>query len=163
MLVRPRQSQCLYVPSVTLGNYELNNMWTSFGILGMSLILTFVIIRMSIKSQNAVCNMLIRNFSLSPIDANIQLFKSPCSSIYRCAFWCNSFRYTIRKVTVNYCDTFKRLVNVPRYSRPSLAFLVNSADNIKVVFQKSANCLMSRLPTSTNSIITAIVSSDAYL
>ena len=76
--------------------------------------------------------------------------------------WRHSYQNSINKLTVTYSDTFKRLINVPRYTSSSLAFAMNETDYIKVVFRKSAYSLMSRGTTSHNSIVTAIVNSDAY-
>ena len=59
-------------------------------------------------------------------------------------------------------DTFKRLINVPRYTSSSLAFAMYATDHINVVFSKFAYSLMSRVIASPNSIVTAIVNSDAY-
>ena len=44
----------------------------------------------------------------------------------------------------------------------SMAFAMNATDHINVVFRKLACSLMSRVIASTNSIVTAIVNSDAY-
>ena len=59
-------------------------------------------------------------------------------------------------------DTFKRLINVTRYTSSSLAFSMNSTDHINVVFRKFAYSLMRRVTASSNIIVTAIVNSDAY-
>ena len=67
-----------------------------------------------------------------------------------------------RKLTVSYSDTFKRLINVPRYTSSSLAFAMNATGHINVVFRKFAYSLMSRVMASPNSILTVIVNSDAY-
>ena len=67
-----------------------------------------------------------------------------------------------RKLTVSFSDTFKRLINVPRYISSSLAFATNSTDHINVVFCKFAYSLMSRVTASPNSIVSAIVNSDAH-
>ena len=114
------------------------------------------------RRQNAVGNMMVRKFSFAPIEAKIQLFKSYCYPIYGCALWRHSFQNSIRKLTVSYSDTFKRLINVPRYTSSSLAFAMNATDHINVVFGKFAYSLMSRLIASPNSIVTAIVNNDAY-
>ena len=68
----------------------------------------------------------------------------------------------IRKLTVSYSDTFKRLINVRRYTSSSLAFAMNATDHINVVFRKFACSLMSRVIASPNSIATVIANSDAY-
>ena len=106
--------------------------------------------------------MLVRKFSFTPIEAKIQLFKSYCYPIYGCALWRHSFQNSIRKHTVSYSDTFKHLINVPRYTSSSLAFAMNATDHINVVLCKFAYILMSRVIASPNSIVTAIVNSDAY-
>ena len=82
--------------------------------------------------------------------------------IYGCALWRHWYQNSIRKFTVSYSDTFKRLINIPRYTSSSPAYAMNVTDHINVVFCKSHYSLMSRVTTSPNSIITAIVSSDSY-
>ena len=106
--------------------------------------------------------MLVRKFSFAPMEAKIQLFESYCYPIYGCALWRHSYQYAIRKLTVSYSDTFKRLINVPRHTSSGLAFVMNTTDHINVVLRKSAFSLMSRVTTSPNSIVAAIVNSDAY-
>ena len=119
-------------------------------------------IKKQFRRQNAVGNMLVRKFSFAPIEAKIQLFKSYCNPIYGCALWRHSFQNSIRKLNVSYSDTFNRLINVPRYTSSSLAFAMNATDHINLVFRKFAYSLMSRVIASSNSIVTAIVNSDAY-
>ena len=112
--------------------------------------------------QSVVGNMLVRRFPFAPIDAKIQLYKSYCYPIYGCPFWRHSYQNSIRKLTVRFSNTFKRLINVPRYISSSLAFVSNSTDHISVVFRKFTYSLMSRVTASPNSIVSAIVNSDAY-
>ena len=119
-------------------------------------------IKKQFRTQNALGNMLVRKFSFAPIEVKIQLFKSYCYTIYGCALCRHSFQNSIRKLTVSYSDTFKRRINVPRYTSSSLAFATNATDHINVVFRKFAYSLMSRVITSPNNIVTAIVNSDAY-
>ena len=106
--------------------------------------------------------MLVMKFSFAPIEAKIQLFKSYCYPIYGCALWRHSFSNSLSKLTVSHSYTFKRLINVPRYTSSCLAFAMNATDHINVVFRKFAYSLMSRVIASFNSIVTAIVNSDAY-
>ena len=118
-------------------------------------------IKKQFRRQNAVGNMLVRKFSFAPIEGKIQLSKSYCYPIHGCTLWRHSFQNSIRKLTVSYSGTFKRLINVPRYTSWSLAFAMNATDHINV-FRKYAYSLMSRVIASPNSIVTAIVNSDAY-
>ena len=113
--------------------------------------------------QNAVGNMLVRKFSFAPIEAKIQLFKSYCYPIHGCDLWHHSYQNSIRKLTVRFSDTFKRLIYIPRYTSSSLAFATNSTDHINVVFCKFTYNLMSRVTAAPKSIMSAIVNRDAYL
>ena len=112
------------------------------------------------RKQNVVGNMLVRKFLFAPTEEKIQLFKWFYYQIHRCALWRHSYQNS-RKPTVSYSDTFKRLINVPRYTSSSLEFVLNATDHINV-FHKSAYSLMNRVTASSNSIVTAIVNSDAY-
>ena len=118
-------------------------------------------IKKQLMRQNYVGNMLVRKFSFAPIKAKIQLFKSYCFPIYRCALWRHSYQNSIRKLTVCFSVTFKLLINFPRYTSSSLAFSMNSTGHINVVFCKFAYSMMSRLTASPNSIVSVIVNSDA--
>ena len=127
MLVRPKQSQGQFSTRVRLGNEDLSFV-EEFRYLGH--IMTVDCrddkdIKKQFRRQNAVRNMLVRKFSFAHIEAKIQLFKSYCYPIYECALWRHSFQNSIRKLTVSYSDTFKRLINVPRYTSSSLAIATN--------------------------------------
>ena len=113
-------------------------------------------IKEQFRRQNAVGNMLIRKFLFAPIEAKIQMFKSYCYPIYGCALWRHSFQNSIRKYTVSYSDTFKRLINVPRYTSSSLAFAMDATDHINVVFRKFAYNLISSITATPNSIVTPL-------
>ena len=119
-------------------------------------------IEKQLRRKNAVGNMLVRKYSFAPMETNIQLSKSYYCPLYGCALWRHSYIYSIRKLTVSSSDTFKRLINVARYTSSSLEFAMNAADHINVVFRKSAYNFMGRGTTSPNSIVTAIVNTDAY-
>ena len=160
----PKQSQGRYSTRVRLGNEELSfvqefrylwhvmtaDCWDDKNI------------KKQFMRQNSVGNMLVRKFSFAPIDAKIQLLKSYCYPIYGCALWRHSYQNSISKLTVSFSDTFKRLLNVRRYTSSSPAFVMNSTNHTNVVFRKFAYSLMSRATTSPNIIICAIVNSDAY-
>ena len=153
MLVRPKQSQGQFSTRVRLGNEGLSFV-EKFHYLGH--IMTAECrddkdIKKQFRRRNAIGNMLVGKFSFAPIEAKIQLFKSYCYPIYGCALWLHSFQNSSRKLTVSYSDTFKRLINVPRYTSTSLAFTMNATDHINVinvVFLKFAHSLMSRVISS---------------
>ena len=115
--------------------------------------------------------MLVSKFSFAPIEAKILLFKLYVlfmdatdlfmHPIHGCALWDHSFQNSIGKLTVSYSDTFKHLINVPRYTSSSLAFAMNATDHINVVTQIGLQ-LDEHSSCFPNSIGTAIVNSDAY-
>ena len=70
---------------------------------------------------------------------------------------------TLLEYLLSVIVTHSNLIKVPRYTSSSLAFEMNSTDHVNVVFRKFAYSLMSRVTTFPNSIVTAIVNSDAYL
>ena len=104
-------------------------------------------IKKQFRRQNAAGNMLVR-FSFAHIAVKIQLFKSYCYHIFGCALWSHSFQNSIRKLTVSCSDTFKRLIDVPRYTNLSLAFAMNATDHINAIFRKKIYSLMSRVIAS---------------
>ena len=119
-------------------------------------------IKKQFMRQNGVRNMLVRKFSFAPIEAKNPTVQVILYPIFGCALWRHSYQNSIGKLTVSFTDTFKRLINVPRYTSSSLAFVTNSTDHINVVFRKFAYSPMSRVTASPNSIVSAIVYSDAY-
>ena len=121
------------------------------------------ILKKQFRRQNTVGNMLVRKFSFAPIEAKIQVFKSYCYPIYGCALWRHSYQNSIRKFTVSFSDTFKRLINVSSYTSTSLTFAMNGTDHINVVFRKFAYSLMSRVTAFSNSIVTTIFNSERLM
>ena len=87
------------------------------------------ILKKQFRRQNAV-------FICTNWGKKSNCFKSYCYPIYGCALWRHSYQNSIGKLTISYSDTFKRLNNVPRYTRSSLAFAMNATDHINVVFRK---------------------------
>ena len=131
----------------------------------MSWLQTVEMTRIFVNNLKGKCSWLYAGQEVltAPMEVKIHLFKSFCCLIHGCV-WRHSYN-SIRKLTVSYsdtADTFKLCINVPRYMSSSLAFAMNTTDHINVVFPKSAYSLMSRVTTSPNSIVTAIVNSDAY-
>ena len=83
------------------------------------------------RRQYAVDNVLVRKFSFATMAAKIQLSKSYTYPIYGYAIWSHSYQNS-RKLSVSYSDTFKLLINVPRYTSSSPAFAINATDNLYI-------------------------------
>ena len=106
----------------------------------------------------------IRKFSFAPKEEKSNYLSHIVPQLVDVLFGVILTKNSIRKLTISNCysDTFKRLINVPRYTSSSLVFAMNATDHVDVVFSKSAYSLMSRITASSNSIVTAIVKGDAY-
>ena len=109
--------------------------------------------------------MLVKKFSFAPKQAknpivqviDIVIILTICSNdICECALWHHSHYYSTRKLTVSFSDTLKPLIM--SLDTPAM----NTTGHINWVFWKSTYSQMSRVITSPNSIITAIVNSDEY-
>ena len=84
MLVRPKQSQCLYSTRVELGNEELSFV-EEFRYLGYFMTADCrddKYIKKQFMRQNAGGNILVKKFLFAPIEAKIRFFKSYCYPIY---------------------------------------------------------------------------------
>lgn len=163
MLIEPKSTKCIFSTRLTLNDTQLEYV-EDFKYLG------HIIssdgrddkdILKQFRRQNAVGNMIIRKFSFAPLEAKVQLFKSHCYPVYCNALWRNNFQYTLHRLEVSYSDTFKRLMNRPRYTSSTAVFAENNTNHLKVVLRKSAYSLLNRLQTSNNEIIAVICNSDA--
>ena len=94
-------------------NLALSRSFVTYDMSSLQTVEMIRLLKKQLMRQNAVGNMLVRKFSFAPIEAKIQLFKSYCYPIYRCGLWRHSYQNSIRKLTVSFSDTFKRLINVP--------------------------------------------------
>ena len=151
MLVRPKQSRGRYSTRVRLGNEELGfvDQHRYLGLVTTADCRDDNDIEKEFRRQGTVGKTLIRSFNL-----NQWRQKSNCSSHIVNQFigvlFCVIHTTTILENSLScYSDTFKR-------------HAMNAIRHIDVVFGKSAYSLMSRVTTSPNSIVTAIVNSDAY-
>jgi hypothetical protein len=163
MLIRPKGPKCYFATDVKLGGVALSYV-DDFQYLGHIVSADCTDdkdVAKQTRRQNAVGNMLIRKFSFAPKEAKIQLFKTYCYPIYCNALWKDFRQYNVRKLTVSYNDTFRRLMQVPRSTSASRVFAENESDHIKILFRKAAHSLMTRVMASNNRILIAICTSDA--
>ena len=163
MLARPKQLQGRFSTRVRLGNEELSFV-EEFRYLGH--IMTAYLEMMRILKNNLGGKLQLAMCWSENSHLHLLTQKSNCSSHIVTKFmdvlFGHSFQNSVRKLTVSYSDTFKRHINVPRYTSSSMAFSMNATDHINVVFRKFAYSLMSRVTASLNCIVTAIVNGDAY-
>ena len=107
--------------------------------------------------------MLTRKFGKCFVNCKVLIFKTFLSQIYGCALWCSFKVSTYNKVKVSHNDIFRSLLHVPRYESASTLFTALHVHNLDNVVRASYYSLMTRLTSSTNSIVQALVTSDARL
>ena len=98
-------------------------------------------------------NMLIRKFGKCFVNCKVLIFKTFLSQIYGCALWCSFKVSTCNKVKVSHNDIFRSLLHVPRCESASTLFTALHVHNLDNVVRASYYSLMTRLTSSTNSIV----------
>ncbi|KAG0710958.1 hypothetical protein GWK47_002394 [Chionoecetes opilio] len=110
-----------------------------------------------------VGNTLQRKFSYCSREVKMELFRSHCYSIYCNSLWSRYKVATMNRLKVCHNDILKRLLGLPRWCSSSLAFARNGVNNLDVIRRHSVFSLISRVELSTNSIITSVRHSSAYV
>ncbi|KAG0716495.1 hypothetical protein GWK47_009543 [Chionoecetes opilio] len=93
----------------------------------------------------------------------MELFRSHCYSIYCNSLWSRYKVATMNRLKVCHNDTLKRLLGLSRWCSLSMAFARNGVNNLDVIRRHSVFSLRSRVELSTNSIITSVRQSSAYV
>ncbi|KAG0721945.1 hypothetical protein GWK47_045409 [Chionoecetes opilio] len=93
----------------------------------------------------------------------MELFRSHCYSIYCNSLWSRYKVATMNHLKVCHNNILKRLLGLPRWCSSSLAFARNGVNNLDVIRRHSVFSLRSRVGLSTNSIITSVRRSSAYV
>ncbi|KAG0715954.1 hypothetical protein GWK47_010774 [Chionoecetes opilio] len=110
-----------------------------------------------------VVNTLQKKFSYCSREVKIELFRSHCYSIYCNSLWSQFRVATLNRLKVCHNDILKRLLGLPRWYSSSLAFAMNGVNNLDVIRRHFVFSLRSKAELSTNSIITSVRQSSAYL
>ncbi|KAG0722254.1 hypothetical protein GWK47_044835 [Chionoecetes opilio] len=110
-----------------------------------------------------VGNTLQRKFSYCSREVKMELFRSHCYSIYCNSLWSRYKVATMNRLKVCHNDILKRLLGLPRWCSSSLAFARNGVNNLDVIRRHTVFSLRSRVELSTNSIITSVRQSSAYV
>ncbi|KAG0712595.1 hypothetical protein GWK47_018164 [Chionoecetes opilio] len=110
-----------------------------------------------------VANTLQRKFSYCSREVKMELFRSHCYSIYCNSLWSRYKVAAMNRLKVCHNDILKKLLGLPRWCSSSLAFARNGVNNLDVIRRHSVFSLRSRVELSTNSIITSVRQSSAYV
>ncbi|XP_061724850.1 uncharacterized protein LOC133530801 [Cydia pomonella] len=101
-------------------------------------------------------NMLIRRFARCTKEAKVTLFKAYCQSFYTCSLWIN---YTLRALSalrVQYNNSFRMLLGLPRHCSASGMFCERRTDGFHAIIRKRVASLVRRLRGSPNSLLQTV-------
>ena len=108
-------------------------------------------------------NILVRKFGKCSIDCKVLMFKTFLSQVYGVSLWSSFKVSSFNKVKVAHNDIFRTLLSVPHYESASTLFALYNVNNIDNVMRASYYSLMNRVSKSDNTIVQALVTSDARL
>ena len=164
MCIKPRRFKDLYIPNVTLNGNVLDFV-TSHKYLGYYIDASFTDnkdISRQTRSIYAQGNSLVRKFKHCSAEVKSQLFKSYCSSFYCTTVWSNYKPTALQKLNVAYKRIFRSLFSIKSGSITGI-MLQNNCNPLIVILRKLINGFRTRLITSDNSLVHAIVNSVFYL
>jgi hypothetical protein len=112
-----------------------------------------------IKSFYARGNVLINRCS---VDVKNYLFKTYLSSLYGAALWCNFTKASFKRCTVAYNDIYRYLFCIPRGESMSAIYVDNGIDALQVLLRKNMYTFICRILGSSNTLISALVTSNFF-
>ena len=105
-------------------------------------------------------NMLLRKFYMCSSNVKVTLFRAYCISMYTPHLWWNYTNAAIRKLYVAYNNAFRMLLKMPRDCSASGMFAENNVPSCQAVIRNLIFRFMTRLDSSSNTVIRAILDSD---
>ena len=107
-------------------------------------------------------NMLIRKFFKCSIDVKCYLFKTYCSTMYCSAMWFDTTKSAMKKITVDYNNTLRRLhvLTLPTHNSASEMFAVLNIPLFGELLRKFAFRFTSSMSSSINLFMVNICSSS---
>ena len=106
-------------------------------------------------------NMIARKFKMCSSEIKCMLFKTFCYTIYGSALWSTFTMTTLNRFRVNYNNILRRLFNVPTWNSASELFVRLRLRGFREQRRISCYSLMQRVLHSENSMVQAVVHSDA--
>jgi hypothetical protein len=101
-------------------------------------------------------NMIARRFVCCTTEVKLILFKAYCTTFYTCSLWLKYNKKTIEALRIQYNNTFRVLMGLPRYCSASNMFATANVDCFHTTMRKRAASLMRRVQGSANSILKSI-------
>lgn len=101
-------------------------------------------------------NMLVRRFAYCSKQVKVTLFKAYCQSVYTSSLWTNYTQKAFSALRVQYNNTFRMMMGLPRYCSASGMFAAERTDDFYAIIRKRTASLLGRVRASDNSLLRVI-------
>ncbi|XP_045778548.1 uncharacterized protein LOC123876362 [Maniola jurtina] len=101
-------------------------------------------------------NMLARRFARCTTQVKLTLFRAYCQSFYTCSLWMNYTQRSYSALRVQYNNVLRAMLGKPRHCSASAMFADVRVDDFYAIMRKRAASMISRIVTSTNSLLSAL-------
>ena len=165
MLVRSKKCVINNIPNVKLSGKTLSFV-TKFKYLGHIICDTLCDNEDIFNQNRKLCargNMLARKYKAANVNVKKSLFQTFCSNIYCMTLWSQFTLTSTGTLRVNYNNILRRMLNLPSYCSASQMFVNLGLRGYAEMQRYACHSLIERLKKSDNSIISAVINSDARL
>ena len=165
MIIPPKRSRVMYQTSAKLSECPLRfvDSFTYLGHIVSQDMTDDADIRKQTRQLTVVGNSLLRKFSYCSQEVKMELFRSHCYSLYCNSLWSQYRAATMKKLKVCHNDILKRLLGLPRWASSSLAFAGQGLKCLAEIRRHAACSMRDRVRRSSNSIISSVRCSSAYV
>lgn len=101
-------------------------------------------------------NMLAHRFARCTINVKLMLFRAYCQGFYTCALWTNFIQSAYNDLRIQYNNTFRVLLKLPRFCSASAMFADTGVDDFYAIMRKRSASIVWRLRGSSNEILKMI-------
>ena len=102
------------------------------------------------RSLAVRCGMLAHRFARCTTPVKVSLFKAYCQSFYTCSLWVNFTQKAYSDLRVQYNNTFRVLLGLPRFCSASGMFADANVDSFSAIMRKRCGSLLRRVRASPN-------------
>ena len=165
MLIKPRGMRDFVPPKIYINNDEIKYV-EQFKYLGHIITSDFtddLDVEREIRNLYIRGNTIVRKFGFLSMEVKMALFKAYCYCLYTCSLWSKYRLSTINKLKVAYNNIFRKLVGVPQWHSARTLFVNAGVRSFYETIRTASYSLMLRVMCCPNSIIQALLQSDAYV
>ena len=113
-----------------------------------------------VKSVYIRGNTLFRKFNKCEDEVKCKLFQAYCTNLYCSSLWCTFTLVSMDRLRVAYNNTFRLLLNLPRWCSASGMFSLTSVPSFSAIMRRHKYSLLNRLQQSSNLFVSALIFGD---